>query len=276
MGIGTLLWRSTHPGPTLVVTVLAVALGIAAHLDGGRLALLAVAVFLGQVSIGLSNDLIDRERDRATGRHDKPLAAEGAPLRIAWVVAAVAVATALALSAVLSWQCSLVHALFLACGWAYNAGLKATVLSAACFLVGFGAFPSLAPLAAEDPAAAPAWAWVAGGLLGISVHFSNVLPDLDDDARTGVRGLPHRFGTRGAALVAFAALTGGALTVAVASAGPAPLPIAWIAFAIVLAVAVWGASTSLTRAPGRNAFRLVMFGALVLAGMLVLGALVSP
>ncbi|MEJ1231435.1 MAG: hypothetical protein WDM88_13540 [Galbitalea sp.] len=31
-----------------------------------------------------------------------------------------------------------------------------------------------------------------GGLLGAAGHFANTLPDLDDDATTGVRGLPHR------------------------------------------------------------------------------------
>lgn len=238
---------------------------------------MALAVFFGQVSIGLSNDLIDRDRDRTTGRRDKPLAMDGAPTRIAWGIAVASLVSALALSALLSWQCSLVHTLFLACGWAYNAGLKSTMFSAACFLVGFGAFPSLAPLASAAPLVAPTWAWAAGGLLGIAVHFSNVLPDLADDARTGVRGLPHRLGGRRSALVAFAALTSGALTVAVFSPGPGSSTrlVAWIAFAAVLIVAVWGAATSLSRAPGRSAFRLVMLGALILAGMLVLGGLLA-
>ena len=37
------LWGATHPGPTLVVTVLSLALGIAAGVEPGRLALLVVA-----------------------------------------------------------------------------------------------------------------------------------------------------------------------------------------------------------------------------------------
>src|SRR3546814_19581438 len=69
------LWGSTHPGPTLVVTALSLALGLAAGLEPWRLVLLVVSVFSGQVSIGLSNDAIDAARDQAVGRPDKPVAA---------------------------------------------------------------------------------------------------------------------------------------------------------------------------------------------------------
>ena len=68
------LWRSSHPGPTLVVTALSLALGISIGLDSWRLALLVVAVFAGQLSVGISNDAFDADRDRAVGRIDKPLA----------------------------------------------------------------------------------------------------------------------------------------------------------------------------------------------------------
>lgn len=267
-----LLLKSTHPGPTLIVTAIAIALGVSAGVDAGRLALLTASVLLGQISIGLSNDAIDAPRDRAVGRADKPLALPGAPLRVALASAAVAALLALALSAVLGWQLALAHAVFLISGWAYNAALKSTVWSAACFFVGFGVFPSLAPLALPDPHAAPAWAGVAGAALGVAVHFSNVLPDLDDDERTGVRGLPHRIGRRGSAVVAFGSLLAGA---AAALAGPMLLdraavgPAAWIAGAAVMALAVWGLVASVVRAPTRLSFRLVMLAALLLALQLV-------
>ena len=34
----------------------------------------------------------------------------------------------------------------------------------------------------------------AAAALGSAAHFVNVLPDLADDAATGVHGLPHRLG----------------------------------------------------------------------------------
>jgi 4-hydroxybenzoate polyprenyltransferase len=34
----------------------------------------------------------------------------------------------------------------------------------------------------------------ASGLLGVSAHLTNAVEDLDDDAATGVRGLPQRIG----------------------------------------------------------------------------------
>ncbi len=294
MRTAVMLWRSAHPGPTLVVTAVALGLGIAVGLDPAPLALLVVAVLSGQISIGLSNDAIDAPRDRAAGRGDKPLARPGAPLRTARVLAAAAAVLALLLSAVLGWQLAAVHLVFLGAGWAYNAGLKSTVWSALCFAAGFGAFPSLAPLALPEPQLAPAWAGLAGALFGLAIHFSNVLPDLEDDERTGVRGLPHRIGRRGSAVVAFLALVAGALVVAAvpirpiaqtasngaaapngaAEAGAATdgvleaLP--WIGFAAVTALAVCDLALSLRQRPTRLAFRLVMLAAAFLAVQLIL------
>jgi 4-hydroxybenzoate polyprenyltransferase len=54
---------------------------------------------------------------------------------------------------------------------------------------------------------------VAGALLGVGAHLLNVLPDLDDDAATGVRGLPHRIGARLLPAVATAVLVAGTVVV---------------------------------------------------------------
>lgn len=272
------LWKSSHPGPTLVVSVLALALGLSVGLPPDRLAVLVFSVFCGQLSIGLSNDAIDAPRDRASQRTDKPLAQPGASVRAAMMCAVGAVFLALVLSALLSLELALVHAVFLAAGWTYNAVLKSTVWSAACFIVGFGVFPSLATLAMTPPQLAPVWAWVAGAALGVAVHFSNVLPDLEDDRRTGVRGLPHRIGRRGSVLIAFGALIVGATVVLVGqltrdTAEPGPVP--WITFGAVIAVALWGLIASLAGATTRLSFRIVMLAALLLAVQLVVTGSVS-
>jgi 4-hydroxybenzoate polyprenyltransferase len=259
------LWRTSHPGPTVVVTVLAVILGVAAGLDGGRLALLGAAVLAGQLSVGWSNDAIDAPRDAAVGRQDKPLARGELTLRTVWVAAVAAVVLAALLSAPLGPLFLLLHAVTIVSAWSYNLGLKRSAASVVPFVVSFGIFPSLATLAAASPEPARPWAWVAGGALGVAVHFSNVLPDLDDDAATGVRGLPHRLGATVSAVAAFAAVEIGAVAVLVGpllAGGPGAVA-GWVGLALVSALAGYGLIRALRR-PDRLVFRLVMAAALVL------------
>lgn len=266
------LWGSTHPGPTLVVSTLALVLGIAIGLEPWRLAVLTLAVFCGQLSIGLSNDAIDAPRDRAVGRADKPIARGDLSERVAWGWAIGTVVVALALSAALGFGMLAAHAIFLASAWAYNAALKATAFSIVPFLVSFGIFPSLVTLSAAEPRVAAPWAWVAGAALGAAVHLTNVLPDLEDDERTGVRGLPHRLGPRASAVVAAVGIIVGAVAVLLGSAAgavAAVAPSAWLFFGAVVIVAVTTAVLALVRPPTRTLFRLVMLSALLLAAQLV-------
>ncbi|GAA1140098.1 UbiA family prenyltransferase [Nesterenkonia lutea] len=266
------LWGSTHPGPTLVVTVLAAALSLAAGLGPGRIGLLTAAVFAGQLSVGLSNDAFDAARDRAVGRTDKPIARGEISTSAAWTAAFVSLALALALSVPLGLGLVAAHALFLASAWSYNAGVKASPLSIVPFILGFGAFPAFATLAAPDPQLAAFWALLAGGALGAAIHLTNVLPDLDDDARTGISGLPHRLGARpSAALAAAAVLTGAiAVTAGAAQGELAEIPaISWVFFALEVAVVLVTFLLAVKGRSGRVLFRLVMLAALLLAAQLV-------
>ncbi|WP_353827155.1 UbiA family prenyltransferase [Agromyces sp. SYSU T0242] len=266
------LWRSSHPGPTTVVTSLAVALGWSAALDPARLALLALAVFAGQLSVGISNDAIDAPRDRAAARRDKPIARGDVTTGVAWGAALAALGAALLLSALLGWGMLGAHALALGSAWAYNAGMKSTVASIVPFLVSFGIFPSLATLSGPMPVVAPAWAWLAGAALGAAVHLTNVLPDLEQDAATGVRGLPHRWGPRTSAAVAAIAVVGGGLAALVGPSGgdaSAIPPFSWACFAAVVIVAAATLAMAVLRPPSRALFRLVMLAALLLAVQLV-------
>ncbi|WP_438352141.1 UbiA family prenyltransferase [Microbacterium sp. CJ88] len=272
MNLAGALARSTHPGPSLVVTAIAVTLGVATALEPWRIVVLGAAVLLGQLSVGLSNDALDAGRDRETGRTDKPLALGEASVRAAWIAAVVTVAGALLLSALLGVGMLGAHAVALASAWSYNTGLKSTPFSVLPFMVSFGLLPSLATLAADIPRPAAAWAWIAGAAIGVAVHLTNVLPDLDDDARTGVRGLPHRLRRTPSAVIAALALVGGAIAVL---AGPragigTPGPLTWTAFALAVALAAGALVLSLLRPPGRWVFRLVMLAALVLCVQLAL------
>lgn len=266
------LWGSSHPLPTVVVTALTCALGVAVGLEAWRLLLLVVAVFAGQLSVGLSNDALDADRDRAVGRTDKPLARGDVSVRVAWVAASTSLVVALVLSAPLGWRLLAAHALMLGAAWAYNAGLKSTALSIVPFLVGFGVFPSFAPLAAAVPSFAAWWAWVAGAALGAAFHLTNVLPDLDDDARTGVRGLPHRFAARASGLAACAVVLGGAVAVLLGPVGgdlSLVGVVSWVFFAVVALVVAVTSVVAVARPTSRVLHALVMLAALVLAVQLV-------
>jgi 4-hydroxybenzoate polyprenyltransferase len=259
---------STHPGPTVTVTLITVLLGIAAGLEPWRIVILGLVMLLDQVSVGLSNDWIDADRDRAVGRRDKPIARGDIPAALARNVAFVAAFLSVGLSLALGWQAALAHLVFLAAGWSYNAGLKRTPISVVPYLVAFGILPTVVTLSASTPVASAWWAMTAGALLGAGAHFANVLPDLEDDARTGIRGLPHRLGRVAALVVTWLALLAAAASLAFGIGLNTPVGI--VGLAIALAIAVTGLVLGMRRAPTRVLFRLVILAAIVDVAMLVI------
>jgi 4-hydroxybenzoate polyprenyltransferase len=112
----------------------------------------------------------------------------------------------------------LTHLVLVAAGWAYNLGMKATAWSWLPYAVAFGALPVFVALADPPQSLPPAWIPVVGALLGVGAHLLNVLPDLADDAATGVRGLPHRLGARWLPIVATSVLCLATVVVVVGSA----------------------------------------------------------
>lgn len=266
------LARSTHPGPGLAVTAVAVLLGVAVGLEPWRVIVLGSAMLFDQISVGLSNDWIDADRDRTVGRTDKPVArgeiGVGTVRAVAWVCAA----AALLLTLPLGLAATATHAVALASAWAYNAALKNSPVSVLPYALSFGLLPAIASLS-RPLAVLPAW-WVflAGALLGVAAHFANVLPDLDDDRRTGVRGLPHRLGVRPSIVITWAALVlaAGAVTAGVATE-PGGIPVFAIVGSLVsLVIAVVGTVRALRRGVGRWLFQLVIVAALIDVAMLVL------
>ncbi len=237
------LLLACHPVPTIAVTAMATALAASADNDATTVVAAAVAVLTGQLSIGWSNDLIDVRRDRAAGRTDKPLATGTVAPRHVIVATVMALVATVVASLALGWRAGLAQVVVVGCGWAYNAGLKSTRVSPVPFFVAFGALPAVATLARPDHAWPPWWALLAGGLVGVAAHFGNVLPDLADDAATGVRGLPHRVGRFPSAATAS--------TCAVAAAGVAVWgsspPWAWGMIALVVAVSLAGTGLVVAR-----------------------------
>jgi 4-hydroxybenzoate polyprenyltransferase len=243
---------------TAALTVLAITVGRSA----AGVAAVFAAVLAGQLSIGWSNDWIDAARDVRAARSDKPVASGVVSVSAVRVAALVAAVMCVPLSLLSGWLAGTVHVLAVACGWAYNVGLKSTVFSPVPYALAFGAVPAFVVLGV--PATPPLWLIAAGSLLGTGAHFANVIPDLADDAATGVRGLPHRLGPRGSAIAAAVLLAGASVALAFG------LPrIAGFA-SVILALAILG--VGLTRG-GRAPFRSVLAVALLdLVLLLVTGA----
>lgn len=272
------LARASHPGPTVAVTLLASLLAVGAGAGPAAVGAVAAAVLTGQLVIGWSNDLVDRDRDASAGRRDKPLArGELSVGLLRRALAAAGIATVL-LSLLLGWVAGGLHlVLVVGSGVAYNLGVKATAASWLPYAVAFGALPQVAwsaggPGLIGGPGAdlglhhaAPWWAMLAGALLGVGAHLLNALPDLAEDEREGVRGLPHRLGpARVRGLAPLLLLAG----VVLAVLGPAPgwrvgVPgLLTLVLAAVLAVLAW-------TLPGRAPFVASMGMAVVAAAALV-------
>nr|WP_267446033.1 UbiA family prenyltransferase [Curtobacterium sp. GC_Cur_2] len=265
-----MLFASSHPGPTVTVTVLAAVIAAAVGHPVWLVVLVALTVVAGQLSIGLANDWIDADRDRAVGRSDKPVArgliAKETVRNAAFVSAGVAVVLSLFLGPV----AAVAHLVLVAAGWAYDAGLKRSVWSVAPFVVAFGLLPVVAVSAGADAQLPAAWAIATGAVFGVAIHCTNVLPDLVDDEATGVRGFPHRLGLHAAGVVAFAALVVAAGLVLVGQLGGDDpvrglgVVLAVTGTVVVVVLAVVGVRLVLTGPPTRVLFRLVIVSSLVL------------
>ncbi|KQS14748.1 1,4-dihydroxy-2-naphthoate prenyltransferase [Curtobacterium sp. Leaf183] len=265
-----LLLASSHPGPTVTVTVLAAVIAAAVGHPVGLVVLVALTVVAGQLSIGLANDWIDADRDRAVGRSDKPVAQGLVSKRAVRTAAFGTAAVAVVLSLFLGPVAAVAHLVLVGAGWAYDAGLKRSVWSVAPFVVAFGLLPVVAVSAGPQAQLPAVWAIATGAVFGVAIHCTNVLPDLVDDAATGVRGFPHRLGLHAAGVVAFGALVVaaglvlfGQLTGDDPVSGPGVV-LAVVGTVAVVVLAAVGIRLVLTGPPTRTLFRLVIASSLVL------------
>jgi 4-hydroxybenzoate polyprenyltransferase len=227
------LGKATHAAPTATVTAVITALAVSTGRGPWGSLLVAATVLSGQLSVGWSNDYLDRFRDDVVGRSDKPIPSGDIAAETVWVGAVTALRVCVPLSLANGWRAGLVHLAGVAAAWCYNLGLKATVLSPLPYAIGFGALPAFVVLGLPGRPTPPLWLVAGGALLGVGAHFANVLPDLTDDAATGVVGLPHRLGRTGSAFTSAGLLL--AATV-VLSLGPSHGSVAVTAGGLTLAV----------------------------------------
>lgn len=259
------LLRATHPGPSLVVTALTATLAATAGRGAGGTAAVAAAVLAGQFSVGWGNDYCDRRRDAVAGRAGKPLVDGTLGAGTVLAAALVALLACTGLSLLSGWRAAAVHLTAVGAAWGYDLGLKATAASVVPYAVAFGLLPVFVTTGLEGAPLPPWWAVAGAALLGAGAHFANALPDLADDDRTGVRGLPQRAGhTRALALAVL--LLGAGTVLVLTGPGLGPVTLAGLALGGTVTVGVGFAGRS---GRERLAWSLTMLLAAVAVGALV-------
>jgi 4-hydroxybenzoate polyprenyltransferase len=265
------LVTATHAAPTATVTVVMTAFAASVGRGLGGCVLVAGAVLTGQLSVGWSNDYLDRHRDAEVGRTDKPIPSGAITATTVRAAALTALAACVVLSLANGWRPGLVHLAGVAAAWAYNLGLKATWLSPLPYAIGFGALPAFVVLGLPGHPAPPVWLVAGGALLGVGAHFANVLPDLEDDAATGVVGAPHHLGRTGSAFTCAGLLLAATVCLALGPAGgSAVLTVGGLVTACVLVAGGSVAALRQGESGSRTMFRVSMALAVLDVTMLLL------
>lgn len=188
------LLLACHPLPAATMTVVLTAGAALSGRSGPECLLVAVTVACGQFTIGWINDVVDRDRDRAAGRQDKPVAMGWIDPGTVNFATMCMVLLVIPLSVANGTAAGVAHLGAVLSAWLYNFYFKRTLLSWLPYVVAFGllpAFLSYGGLGGGMHGAPPTIAMtVLAALLGIGIHFLNTLPDLVEDNEQGVRHLP--------------------------------------------------------------------------------------
>ena len=241
------LIRACHFQPTLAVTAVTTALAVLSGRGASGCVAVALAVVAGQLSTGWSNDWFDAARDTANGRVDKPIVSGAVSVGTVRTAALCALAACVPLSFLSGWRAALVHLAAVGSAWAYNSGVKATVASPLPYAVSFGLLPAFVTLGLPGhPWPRPALMG-ATALLGVGAHFINTLADREDDARSGIAGLPQRMGADACLFTGVALLSGCA--VAIWTLGGGSTVVRSILLAACLGAAAMVVATTLRGAP---------------------------
>ncbi len=200
------LFEASHPFPIAAVLALTALVGLASTggaPDASRFGLMLVAMLCSQLTIGWSNDYLDRGAD-AVYQPSKPLPSGRVSARLLLFATALALVSAVAAGSPLGGAPLVLLAAGTAGGLAYNLGLKATPLSWLPYVVALALLPPFVWKALDAFDSAFLWLYAFGLPLVIAAHVANTLPDLESDAVGGRGGITVVLG-RGAALRLLAA-----------------------------------------------------------------------
>ncbi|MDT0200852.1 UbiA family prenyltransferase [Nocardioides sp. AE5] len=189
------LVRASHARQALLV---AVGVTVAAALSGRstrEVGLVLITVLVGQLVIGLHNDVVDARRDREHSRENKPVAEGYLDRSNAGFTIMVGILLVIPLSIANGTAAGIAHLAIIALAMLTNAGvLRRTRFSFVPWAISFGLFPaflSYGGWGGEGSGGAPTIAiTLAAALLGVALHLLRSLPGLVDDNKDGSRSLP--------------------------------------------------------------------------------------
>ena len=250
---------ASHFGPTLLVTTITFILATKLWWEGPAY-LIALAIFLGQLIVGWTNDLYDFRDDLKHNRINKPLVTgelKPAELKRA-IFIVLPIAVIVNLTGPLGLKAGAISIFGIGLGVSYNFYLKPTALSPIPYALAFALLP--AALVISTDRTPPLWMYWAGGLLGMSAHFANVLKDFKEDKASGITSLPISLGRIPSRFITAAFLI--AATISLHSAKPNTT---------ILVIGIIASTLSIF-APRFILFKLLMFVALLDVVLLVSAA----
>jgi heme o synthase len=252
------LVRACHPGPTFVVTSAVTVLAASLGRTGVGVVAVAIAVLLGQLSVGWSNDAIDADLDMAAGRNDKPIVAGLVATRTVQLLALAAAFLCIPMSFVAAGRIGgSAHVVAVASAWLYNLWLKKTVASPLPYVVSFALVAPFITYGLEPSKPPALWFIATLACLGLAAGMANGIPDIDSDRSVRIGGLVARMGARSAAVVS---------AIGVVAATLLLVPQLKLDAAVSVGVVVAAVSVTITGAlvaDGRHLFRVVMVLALI-------------
>ena len=209
MGRVKVFLRACHPLPAAAVTAIITVCGVALGWRGWSVMGLALAVGLGQLSVGWSNDAFDAPLDARVRRTAKPTVTGEVGTQALWVAAWCALVVSVVLSwCVAGWVGGSFYLLWLAAAWLYNVALSRTGWSWLPYAVAFGSVPALLTYGLDGSPPEP-WMVAVFSVVGVSAHLANALPDIEIDRAAGVGGAAVVLGERRSADVAWGLLAVG-------------------------------------------------------------------
>ena len=229
------LLKASHFGPTIAVTTVSYLLATSLWWEGPAL-IIAFGVFLGQLLVGFTNDLIDYPDDLKHNRLSKPLVSgelTTSKLRRA-IKVVIPFAILLNIFGPLGIKGGLIYLFGVGMGVSYNFYFKSTLLSPIPYALAFAALVSSIVISTDRTP--PLWLITAAALLGVAAHFANVLKDLDQDLESKIKGLPQHIGKKGSRLITSLLLILATFILHSASSN-LPLLIIGLVFAVITSIA---------------------------------------
>jgi 4-hydroxybenzoate polyprenyltransferase len=197
-----------HPGPSLLVTLVFVALaGLAGRgaPDPTRVLQLIGTMLPIQLCIGVINDVVDLRADTVAQPY-KPLVRGALGQGTAAIVGMILGTIGLLVAATINLVTFGFGAAALGAGLTYDLGLRRTLLSWVPWWGGMAVLPLMAYASAGS---IPSRLFVLiplAALIALGLHLANALPDIEADRVAGVRSLPVIVGVEVARWAAPAAL----------------------------------------------------------------------